>query len=43
MTFLPKTAQSGHQLLDFLIALPLTVIGTTLLYFIIEIGSRGGV
>jgi hypothetical protein len=40
MTFLPKTAQSGHEFLNFVIALPLTLVATGFLFFIIETGSR---
>ena len=40
MTFLPKTAQSGHEILNFVIALPLTLLATGFLFFIIETGSR---
>jgi hypothetical protein len=40
MTFLPKTAQSGHEVLNFVIALPLTLLATGFLFFIIETGSR---
>ena len=40
MTFLPKTAQSGHEILNFVIALPLTLLATGFLFFVIEAGSR---
>lgn len=40
MSFLPKTALSGHQVLDFVIGLPLTLLATGFLFFIIETGSR---
>ena len=40
MTFLPKSAQSGHEVLNFVIGLPLTLLATGFLFFIIETGSR---
>ena len=40
MTFLPKNAQSGHETLNLLIGLPLTLLATGLLFFVIETGSR---
>ncbi|MEP7211196.1 MAG: hypothetical protein ABI740_10200 [Alphaproteobacteria bacterium] len=40
MTFLPKTTQSGHEALNLIIGLPLTMLATTLLCIIIETGSR---
>lgn len=40
MSFLPKTAQAGHQMLDFVIGLPLTILATGVLFLVIEIGSR---
>ena len=40
MSFLPKSLD-GHEWLNVLVAVPLTLIGTTFLYFLIESGSRG--
>jgi hypothetical protein len=41
MTFLPKTAHNGHEALNLLIGLPLTMLATGLLFIVIELGSRG--
>ena len=40
MTFLPQPTQSGHEILNFVIALPLTLLATGFLFFVIETGSR---
>ena len=40
MSFLPKSLD-GHEFLNFLIAIPLTLLGTGFIYFLIENGSRG--
>jgi hypothetical protein len=40
MTFLPKTAQTGHETLNLIIGLPLTLLATGFLFFVIEAGSR---
>jgi hypothetical protein len=41
MTFLPKTAQNGHEALNLIIGLPLTMLATALLFVVIELGSYG--
>ena len=38
--FLPKTAEARQELLTLLIAIPLSVIGTGFLFFLMEAGSR---
>lgn len=38
--FLPKTAEARQELLTLLIAIPLSVVGTGFLFFLMEAGSR---
>ena len=38
--FLPKTAEARQEFLTLLIAIPLSVIGTGFLFFLMEAGSR---
>jgi LPXTG-motif cell wall-anchored protein len=40
MTFLPKTAESRQELLTLLIAIPLSLVGTGFLFYLLEAGSR---
>jgi hypothetical protein len=40
MTFLPRTAESRQELLTLLIAIPLSLVGTGFLLFLLETGSR---
>jgi LPXTG-motif cell wall-anchored protein len=40
MTFLPKTAESRQELLTLLIAIPLSLVGTGFLFYLIDAGSR---
>jgi hypothetical protein len=40
MTFLPRTAESRQELLTLLIAIPLSLVGTGFLLFLLEAGSR---
>jgi LPXTG-motif cell wall-anchored protein len=40
MTFLPKTAEARQELLTLLIAIPLSLVGTSFFFFLLEAGSR---
>jgi len=40
--FLPKTAEARQELLNLLIAIPLSLVGTGLLFFLMDTGSRLG-
>jgi LPXTG-motif cell wall-anchored protein len=40
MTFLPKTAESRQELLALLIAIPLSLVGTGFLFYLLDAGSR---
>jgi LPXTG-motif cell wall-anchored protein len=40
MSFLPKTAENRQEFLGLLIAIPLSLIGTGFLFFILDSGSR---
>jgi hypothetical protein len=40
MTFLPRTAEARQELLTFLIALPLSLVGTGFLFFLLDAGGR---
>jgi hypothetical protein len=40
MTFLPKTAETRQELFGVLLALPLSLIGTGLLFFLLDSGLR---
>ncbi len=40
MTFLPKTAEARQELLTLLIAIPLSLVGTGFLFYLLEAGSR---
>ena len=39
MTFLPKSAEARHTLLDMAVAIPLTLVGTAFLIFLAATGS----
>jgi hypothetical protein len=40
MTFLPKSAEARQELVTLLIAIPLSLVGTGILFFLLEAGSR---
>ncbi len=40
MTFLPKTAEARQELLTLLIAIPLSLVGTGFLFYLLDSGSR---
>ncbi|MDP3737976.1 MAG: hypothetical protein Q8R02_11335 [Hyphomonadaceae bacterium] len=40
MTFLPKSAEARQELVTLLIAIPLSLVGTSFLFFLLEAGSR---
>ena len=40
MTFLPKSAEARQELLTLLIAIPLSLLGTGFLFFLMDTGSR---
>jgi LPXTG-motif cell wall-anchored protein len=40
MTFLPKTAEARQELLTLLIAIPLSLVGTGFLFYLLEAGGR---
>ena len=40
MTFLPKTAETRQELLSLLFAIPLSLMGTSFLVWILDTGSR---
>jgi hypothetical protein len=40
MTFLPKSAEARQELVTLLIAIPLSLIGTSFLFFLLDAGSR---
>jgi LPXTG-motif cell wall-anchored protein len=40
MTFLPKTAETRQELLALLIALPLSLVGTGFLFYLLDTGLR---
>ena len=42
MSFLPRTAETRHDILALMIALPLTLAGTAFLTFLLDAGSRVG-
>ncbi len=40
MTFLPKTAEARQELLTLLFAIPLSLVGTGFLFFLLDSGTR---
>jgi LPXTG-motif cell wall-anchored protein len=40
MSFLPKTAETRQEFLSLLIAIPLSLVGTGFLFFILDSGTR---
>ena len=40
MTFLPKSAEARQDLLVLLIAMPLSLIGTGFLFYLLDTGAR---
>lgn len=40
MTFLPKSAEARQELVTLLIAIPLSLIGTSFLFFLLDAASR---
>ena len=40
MTFLPKTAETRQELFGLLIALPLSLVGTGFLFYLLDAGLR---
>ena len=40
MAFLPKSAEARQELVTLLIAIPLSLVGTGFLFFLLEAGSR---
>lgn len=42
MTFLPKTAEARQELLTLLIAIPLSLVGTGFLFFLMDTGRFYG-
>jgi hypothetical protein len=40
MTFLPKTAEARSELWTLLIAIPLSLIGTGFLFYLVDTGAR---
>lgn len=40
MTFLPRTAEARQELLTLLIAIPLSLVGTGFMFYLIDAGSR---
>ena len=40
MTFLPKTAETRQELLSLLIAIPLSLAGTSFLFYLLDTGAR---
>ena len=40
MTFLPKSADVRQELLTLLIAIPLSLVGTGFIFFLLDAGSR---
>jgi LPXTG-motif cell wall-anchored protein len=40
MSFLPKTAETRQELLTLLIAIPLSLIGTGFMFFLLDAGNR---
>lgn len=40
MSFLPKAAETRQEFLSLLIAIPLSLVGTGFLFFILDSGSR---
>jgi hypothetical protein len=40
MTFLPKTAEARSELWTLLIAIPLSLVGTGFLFYLVDTGAR---
>ena len=40
MSFLPRTAETRQEFLSLLIAIPLSLVGTGFLFFILDSGAR---
>jgi hypothetical protein len=40
MSFLPRTAENRQEFLSLLIAIPLSLVGTGFLFFILDSGAR---
>lgn len=40
MSFLPKTAETKQELVSMAIALPLSLLGTAFLFYMLDVGQR---
>ena len=40
MSFLPKTAETKQEMVSLLIALPVSLLGTAFLFYMLDVGAR---